>query len=169
MPSSGTASIPFTLASVNGFAGSLVIGITPPTPAAGVKLPYLEIGGPARDYVLTANGTLAGSIGVLSAIPVPVPVRFNLPRPSRHKERTIWSLAGALLLTLGLRRRRAPSTRLLLAAGMLIGLTGINACGGPQTLTPGTYPYTLTASEINSMLSSSTAITVTVPSGIVTN
>jgi hypothetical protein len=105
MPSSGTTSIPFTLISVNGFAGSLALGVTPPTPPAGVKLPYLEIGGPAQLYPLTANGTLTSSIGVLSAIPVPVPVRFH--QPTRHGDRTIWSLAAALLLCLGLRRRRA--------------------------------------------------------------
>jgi hypothetical protein len=166
MSSGSTSYIPFTLTSVNGFAGTLVMGITPPSPPAGVRLPYLEIGGPARDYVLTANGTLTGSLGVLSAIPVPVPVRWNI---KGHGERAIWSVAGALLLGLGLRRRRALATHLSLAVAILIGLTGMSACGGPPTLTPGIYTYTLTASENNTALSASTQVTVTVPSGIVTN
>ena len=166
MPSSGTASIPFTLTSVNGFAGSLTLQVTPPTPPPGVKLPYLEIGGPAHLYPLAANATLTGSIGILSAIPVPIPVRFH--QPTRQGDRTVWSLATALLLSLGLRRKRAANN-LLLALAMPIALTTITACGGPPTLTPGTYTYTLTAAEQNSTLSSSTTITVTVPSGIVTN
>jgi hypothetical protein len=175
MPSSGTTSIPFTLTSVNGFTGSLALGVTAPTPPAGVKLPYLEIGGPAHLYPLTANGTFNGSMGVLSAIPVPVPVRFNLPKPTRSRKGAVWSLAAALLLGLGLRRRSALPTRLLLAAAMLTALTSITACGGPPTLTPGTYTYTLTATQettsqtVSASQSESTTFTLTVPPGIVTN
>ena len=159
--------VPSRLTSVNGFTGSLALQVTPPTPPAGVKLPYLEIGGPAHLYPLAANATLTSSIGVLSAIPVPVPVRFH--QPTRHGDRTVWSLAAALFLGLALRRKRALPTRLLLAATMLITLTTITACGGPPTLPPGTYTYTRIATEQNSTLSSSTTVTVTVPSGIVTN
>jgi hypothetical protein len=171
MPSSGTTSIPFTLISVNKFAGSLVVGVTPPTPAAGVRLPYLEIGGPAESYPLTANATLTGTIGILTAVPVPVPVRFNLPAHPAPGKRVIWSLAAVLMLGFGLSRRKARATRLLLALCTLIALTGISACGGPPTLTPGTYTYTLTASTIDAsqpQLSASTQITLTVPPGIVT-
>jgi hypothetical protein len=52
---------------------------------------------------------------------------------------------------------------------MPVGLTGIVACGSsPKTLTPGTYTYTLTASEQNNTsLSASTTVNVTVPPGIV--
>ncbi|MGH9616195.1 MAG: hypothetical protein ACRD28_05575 [Acidobacteriaceae bacterium] len=78
-------------------------------------------------------------------------------------------LAGALFLGLGLRRRRTrwPSL-LLLAVVMLVGMMGIVACGsGVQTLTPGTYAYTLTANAQNSpSLSASTTVNVTVPAGI---
>jgi hypothetical protein len=75
------------------------------------------------------------------------------------------------MLGLGLKRKRSrQSARLLLAVGMLIGLTGIGACSGPETLTPGTYTYTLNASSYvqnNTSLSASTTVTVTVPPGIV--
>jgi hypothetical protein len=58
---------------------------------------------------------------------------------------------------------------------MLIALTAITACGGPQTLTPGIYTYTLTATQettsqtVGASQSQSTTFTLTVPSGIVTN
>ncbi len=170
MPSSGTASIPFTLTSVNGFAGSLVVLFSQPSVPAGVKLPYLELAGPVRSYALTANATATGSVGVLSAVPVPVPVKLNLPPHPARGNRAIWSLAGALLLGLGLRKKRALATSLVLAACLLIGLSAITACGGPPTLTPGTYTYTLTATEVNNTsATASTTVTVTVPPGIVTN
>jgi hypothetical protein len=74
------------------------------------------------------------------------------------------------MLGLGLKRKRSrQSTRLLLAVGMLIGLTGIDACASsPETLTPGVYTYTLHAYEQNNTSpSASTTVTVTVPPGIV--
>lgn len=171
MPSSGTATFPFTLTSVNGFAGSLVVSCVQPTVPAGVKLPYLEFPGPVvQALVLAANGTTTGTVGMLSAVPVPIPVRWNLPSHPGRGERAIWSLAGALLLGLGLRRKRALATHLLLAAGLFLGLTAISACGGQPTLTPGTYTYTLTATEVNNTTATAnTTVSVTVPPGIVTN
>ncbi len=171
MPSSGTVSIPFTLTSVNGFTGSLAVSITPPTPPVGTKLPYLDIGGPVIGYLLTANATVKASIGALLAIPKPVPVKLNLPNRPAHGEAVRWELAGVLMLGLGSLRKSARTTRLLLALCMLIALTGISACGGPPTLTPGTYTYTLTATEINPTLlslSATTTVNVTIPPGIVT-
>jgi hypothetical protein len=74
------------------------------------------------------------------------------------------------LLGLGLRRKRALATHLLLAAGLFLGLTAISACGGQPTLTPGTYTYTLTATEVNNTTATAnTTVSVTVPPGIVTN
>lgn len=169
MPSTGTATFPFTLTSVNGFAGNLVVNCTPPTIAAAVRLPFFAIAGPVRSYPLTANASVTGSIGVLSAVPVAVPVRWNRP-PSTH--RTLWSLAGLLILGLGLRKKRANATRLLLTICMLITLTSLGACGSGPTLTPGTYTYTLSASTITQTapsLTSATTVTLTVPPGIPTN
>jgi hypothetical protein len=177
MPSSGIVSIPFTLTSVNGFTGSLTVGITPPTVPVGTRLPYLDIGGPVIGHPLAANATVTGSIGVLAAIPVPVPVKLNLPNRPGRGEAVRWELAGVLMLGLGslrkrsLRKRARQSTRLLLALCMLIALTGISACGGPPTLTPGTYTYILTATAISASVlspSASTTVSVTIPPGIVT-
>jgi hypothetical protein len=61
-------------------------------------------------------------------------------------------------------------------AALLVVLTGLSACGGPTTLTPGTYTYTLTATSLQeaspttplgSEVSASTTVVVTVPPGIV--
>ncbi|MHB8304072.1 MAG: hypothetical protein ACYDC6_14830, partial [Acidobacteriaceae bacterium] len=170
MPFSGTGSIPFTLTSVNGFAGTVHVTCTAPNPPAGVRVPAVSEGGPVTPpYVLTANATAKGVIVILASPPVPTPARLNHPRPG---EGASWALAGALMLGLGLRSRRAHRfTRLLLAVGMLIGLMGISACGSsPETLTPGSYTYTLNANaydQNNTSLSASTTVNVTVPPGIV--
>lgn len=169
MPSSGNANIPFTLTSVNGFAGSFFVSCAQPNVPAGVKLPFLEIPGPVHTFALAANGTTTGIVGFLSAVPIPVPVRWNPPPNRRHGNPAIWSFAGALLLGFGLRRKRVLASRLLLAAGMFLGLATISACGGQPTLTPGTYTYTLTATELNNTSATASAtVTVTVPPGIVT-
>jgi hypothetical protein len=141
--------------------------VTQPTPPAGVREPIPDEGGPAvSPIVLTANTSVTGVV-VVSAIEFTVS-RLN---PPVSKEGKGWVLAGVLMLGLGFRRRKARwPAHLLLAVGVLIGLTGIGACGGsPITLTPGTYPYTITASSINSSssLSASTTVMVTVPPGIV--
>jgi hypothetical protein len=170
MSASGT-SIPFTLTSVDGFSGSLAIQVSQPTVPAGVRLPYLELGGPAIAIPLVENLTVTGSIGVLASTPSVVPVRFT--HPTRNRRTAVWSFAGALLLGFRLRRRRIQAAQLLLAALLLIALTTLTACGGPPTLTPGTYTYTLTATPVDptttTTLSASANAVITVPPGIVTN
>ena len=58
----------------------------------------------------------------------------------------------------------------------LIGLTGLglSGCGGPPTLRPGDYVFTLTAQSVSNgtlipVITASTTATVTVPAGIVTD
>ena len=171
MPSSGTTSVPFTLTSVNGFAGNLEVGVTAPSVAPNVKLPYLAIGGPVHLYPLAANATLTASIGILSAVPVPIPVKF-IPQHPANRHATVWSLASVFLLFLGLRKKRAAAP-VLLTLTLLLGFTTLTGCGGPPTLTPGTYTYTLTATQFSNAQppvpsSVSTTFTLTVPAGIVT-
>jgi hypothetical protein len=55
---------------------------------------------------------------------------------------------------------------------MIIALAGIgiSGCGGPPTLTPGDYVFTLNANSVSPpSLTASTTSTVTVPAGIVTH
>ena len=171
MPSTGSVAIPFVLTSVNGFVGQLVVSCTPPTVATNVRLPYIEAGGPAIAYNLVANGTASGSITLLAKELNVVAARLNLPAHPRHNQRAVWSLAGAFLIGIGLRRRKAWAARLSLAVCLLIALTTISACGSGPTLTPGTYTYTLTATQTDITLppSTSTTATVTVPPGIPTS
>lgn len=172
MPASGMVSIPFTLTSVNGFVGSVVVQCVPPTVSAGVKAPYCEDYGPIQAFPLTADGSTTGSYEVVAIKPEAVPAvgGANL---LRHGQGASWALAGFLMLGIGLQRKRTRRfARALLAIGV-IGLTGmsISGCGGPPTLTPGAYVFTLNSNSVIGTLglSASTTSTVTVPAGIVTN
>jgi len=84
-------------------------------------------------------------------------------------------LAFASLLLVGLCFwRRAPRVlmSILITVGVLAGLAGMSACGAGATLTPGTYAYTITASQVGTTgtpVTASTTINVTVPGGISTN
>jgi len=168
--STGT-SIPFTLTSVNGFAGTFGVTCTNPNPPVGVREPNCGDYGPVPPpIILTANATATGAMNITAAQPLPVHEASTLNLP-RHRKAPRWALAGVLMLGLGLRRRSARATRLMLAVGTLIGLTGMSACGnGVETLTPGIYTYTLTANpsaQSNPPLSVSTTVNVTVPPGII--
>jgi hypothetical protein len=79
------------------------------------------------------------------------------------------ALAGALMLGFGFRRR--PRRALFLsvfAIGTLLAATAITACGGTITtgMTPGTYPYTISAgfteTGSSAMQTASTTVTLTV-------
>lgn len=172
MPSSGTVSVPFTLTSVNGFVGSVTVSCIAPTEPAGVRVPFCDQGGPIMAYPLTSDGNATGNMTIVAIQPNPVPLadRSSL---ARRGEGEGWALAGILMLGIGLRRKSSRRfTRMSLVAGMMVALAGIGVCGcgGPPTLTPGPYLFTLNASSISPTLGPSaiTTLTVTVPPGIVT-
>jgi hypothetical protein len=75
------------------------------------------------------------------------------------------ALAGALLLGFAFRLRAAPRLTLtLIAAGALAGLAGISACGGnSDAVTPGTYAYTISATDVSTAVSVTTSVNVVVP------
>jgi hypothetical protein len=161
LPTSGTGSIPFTLTSVSSFAGYVGVSCGPAQPP----------------YTLTANGTVAGSLNLVAYIPPcsnPCPVK--LLSPPRHRGAVNLALASVLLLGLSFRRRPARwLTLVLCAVGILAGLAGVNACGAGagKTLTPGTFAYTVSATQTGTTTSPSlvanTTVNVTVPVGISTN
>jgi hypothetical protein len=170
MPTSGAGSIPFTVTSVDGYSGSFAVGCSPPDVSA--KLPACSGGGPALAliYTLSANGVAQGDIPLSAAFcspSGPCPVKF--PR-TRTRFPGGLALAGALLVGLGLMRRRARwFTLLVLAVSMLAGVAGITSCAGGKTLTPGVWQYTVTATSIESsppLISASTTVNVTVPPGV---
>jgi hypothetical protein len=174
MPSSGMVTIPFTLTSVNGFTGmvSVLCGM-PTVPGSINKGPYCDQGGPLMAYTLVANGTTTGSITIVAIKPNPVPLASKSALVG-HGRGASWALACALILGLGLKRKSVirPS-RVALAVFLLMGLAGLGicGCGGPPTLTPGTYFFMLNATSVstNPSLYASTTANVTVPAGIVTS
>jgi hypothetical protein len=170
MPLSGLVTIPITFTSVNGFNGMVYVQCVAPTVAAGVRAPFCQDGGPAMASTLTANGTATAGIEIISVLPNVVPAVRASNFKRDHGES--WALAGVLMLGFGLRRRSRRFMRAMLAvAGIGVLAMGLSGCGGPPTLTPGAYVFTLNANstgDINPSVTASTTATVTVPAGIVT-
>lgn len=171
--SSGTGSTTFTLSSVNGYTGSVRVGCVEPNPPAGAKLPYCGSYAVAPAAIpvqppitLTANEVVTGTFSFIN-FPAPCsnPCPVSLPRHGGHGMAQGLALAGVLLL--GFRFRRRPARWLMLmlfAAGTLAGLAGISACGASNdVVTPGTYTYSLTATDVNTAASVSTSFNLTVP------
>lgn len=142
----GSGAIPFTLTSVDGFSGSVMVQCEAPVVPAGVNIPICG-GGPIRLYTLTSGQALTGSIELYSDR-VPVPASLA---PSSNPAFAIF-IAIALLSGLTVRRRSAHRLRLpLLLAGLAL-VSCISGCGtGPQGFTPGTYTYTVTATQSGSV------------------
>jgi len=127
-------------------------------------------GGPVAQIPVTAGQTLTG---VVSFQPWGTPIPASLhrtPHRSGYLPGAGLTLAGVFMAGFGLRRERQRWIALVvLAVGALAGLAGISACGGanPFAMTPGSYPYTVTAvfqeTGSNVLQPVSTTITVTVP------
>jgi hypothetical protein len=160
---SGSGSSTFTLTSVNGYAGTVEIRCVPPTPPAGVNVPICNFVPVMPPYTLTANQVVTGTISFanVSCNQCVAPVA----RRGGYELGKGLALAGVLLLGFGFRRRAARwLTLTLLAVGTLAGLAGIGACGGTSNVvTPGTYTYTITATDDNTQVSQTASINVIVP------
>lgn len=165
--SSGIGSSTFTLTSVNGYTGTVVVGCIAPTPPSGANVPVCNwSAGPARGaYTLTANQVVTGSMAFINSISPCNPCPVSLPRRSGHGLPQGLALAGALLFGFAFRRKAARwLTLTLFAVGALAGLAAISACGGSNSVvTPGTYVYTISATDISTAVSVTTTVSVTVP------
>jgi hypothetical protein len=190
MPASGMGAIPFTLTSVNGFAGSVVVGCSPASQPAGSILPQCGNGVVVVPYTLTANGTTTGTLNLIAYNPPcsgPCPIKLlspprqrgavnlaeagGLDRP-RHRGAATLALAGVVLLGFGFRRRARQLRLMLLVVGIMAGLAGVSCGANHNTLTPGTFAYTVSAVEVTTnspTVAVSTTVNVTVPAGITTN
>jgi hypothetical protein len=161
LTASGTGSATFTLTSLNGFTGMVAVTCDSQNQPPEVRLPYCGVG-PLLAYNLTAGEAVNGSIA-FSAVPVP-----GAAGAAKRTDRTPaagLALAGAMLFGLSLRRRARRWLMLtVLAVGALAGFAGISACSADQVgLTPGTYPYTIFATDVSTSAQVSSTFNVTVP------
>jgi hypothetical protein len=162
----------FTVTGVPG-EGTLTIGCQYSGPVAEAKLPQqCGIVGPGQVQVQAGETTLNGTVYFVPYGDGPVPILAQLrsvPRPSSRLPATALALAGALMLGFGFRcRARRALFLAVLAACTLAGAAGISACGGgnSNTMTPGTYPYTISAgfteTGSSAIQTATTTITLTV-------
>ncbi|MGB8029355.1 MAG: hypothetical protein WCF30_06780 [Terracidiphilus sp.] len=171
--SSGAGSSSFTLTSVNGYTGQVRVDCQPPTPPAGAKLPYCGPGVPSDAAIpaqppitLTANESVTGNIPFYNApIPCSNPCPASLPRHGGRGLAQGLAFAGVLLFGFGFRRRAQRwLTLTLLIVGSLVGFAAISACGGNKNVvTPGTYVYSISATDVSTAVSVTTSVNVTVP------
>ncbi len=157
----GTGAASITVSSVDGYTGIVQVVCNPPATPSGVKIPFCN--GPTADpsYTLTANQKVTAKVEFFNA-PLPEGVvsltRHGSPLPA---------LAAAGMLLWGVSRRRKSArllTLILFGAGSMASLAAISACGGSNNaVTPGTYVYTLSATDAHTASSVSTTVKVTVP------
>jgi hypothetical protein len=170
--STGIGSSSFTLTSINGYTGTLQIECNIPTPKIGVTVPSCGYGaaGAAAISIEPPRIALAANQVVTGTVPFsnPVPCSGHCVTSARsggHGLEQSLALAGVFLLGMGSWRRPGRFLTLtLLALGGLAALAGISACGGNNSVvTPGTYAYTITATDINTAATVNASVNVTVP------
>ena len=158
MPSGGNlGSSPFTLTSVNGYAGQVRVDCAYSGSAMGAKVPSCGIFVNPTS-TLTANQAAKGS---LTLVPYGKVVGFGAARLNSDgwKSRApVLGFALAGLFFLLPIRHRARTWLWLLLAG--VSLAGLTSCASSLS---GTFPYTATALDIKTNASVSTSFTVTVP------
>ena len=148
--SSGTSN--FTLTSVGGYAGTVLITCSYAGPPTDTHLPTCG-GGAIRVYRLQANQSVKGTIPVT---PFPVPSAHETPSRTLPDRAPILALAAGALLLVNRRFRRFGWVALFLLGTFLVPL--MTACGGGTK----TLPYTVTATDTVTQVQASTGITITV-------
>jgi hypothetical protein len=167
MPTTGNGVSQFTITGVPG-DGTINMSCQYSGTEIVFKIPVCPMTPPALIPVTTGQ-TLTGSILFYQyGAPIPASLR-SAPHRSGHLPASGLALACALMLGFGLRRRASRwLTMVLLAAGTLAGVCGISGCIARNPMTPGTYPFTITANWESGGVtplgqSVSTTINVTVP------
>jgi hypothetical protein len=142
MPASGNGTTSFTVTGIP-MTGTLTIGCQFSGTQTNAKIPSCG-GGPAYGAPVTAGQTVTGT---LQFYPYGSALPLDQHQTGRNVSSTaVLSLAGALLFGFGFRRRfRRNSLAFLLVLCAFAILPMISACGGGSGMTPGTYPYTITA------------------------
>jgi hypothetical protein len=168
MPSTGNGSSQYTVTGIPG-SGTMTISCQYAGLATEAKIPIC-VYGPIAEIPVTAGQTLTGTVSFYPyGVAIPAALR-KAPHRSGHLPAAGLALAGALLLGFGFPRRASRWLVLsILAVGAFAGLVGISTCGGSGNgMTPGTYPYIISAQWESSGPAilgnqTTTTITVTVP------
>jgi hypothetical protein len=159
MPSGGSfASSPFTLTSVNSYAGQVLVSCAYTGGNMGARVPTCGIY-TNPNFALGANQTVKGS---LTLSPYGKVIPFSAVRPTGVGSPGVPALAAVVLCFFALGRRLRARGRgwiALLILG-LAGIGGITSCGSGLS---GTFPYTVTAVDNKMNVSSTATIMVTVP------
>jgi len=175
--SNGVTSIPlgtseFTVTGIPG-AGTLTIGCQYSGPETAAKIPQEcgPVGSPGRP-VESGTQTVSGDVEFVPYGEGPIPSLGQLrraPSPAGRLPVAGMALAGALMLGFGFRRRgRRWPLLAVFAVCALAGAAGMSVCGSGNSnaMTPGTYPYTISAGFTETASSAtqtaSTTITLTV-------
>jgi hypothetical protein len=167
MSASGSGTTSYTVTGIP-MSGSLIMSCQY-SGSQTIKAKIPVCGGAVADSIpVTAGQTVTGTIG-FSAPSKPFPVDWHRTRRNGASAAAL-SLAGTLLFGFGFQRRfKRNSAALLLTVCAFAILPIVSACGGNGNgMTPGTYPYTITAdneASPNTPLGQgvSTTIDVTVP------
>jgi hypothetical protein len=148
----------FTLTSVNGYTGRLVVNAQFAGGDMNAKPPSCRM--PSILFTLNANQSVTGNLICLPyGVPVPAVKLHRLPARSQHAPVLALAVAGFLCLR---RRLRASAARWLgLFVLAVVTLTSMSACGGNGL--SGTYPFTVTATDTVTQAAVKTSIMVTVP------
>jgi hypothetical protein len=160
MPGGGNPGVShFTLASVNGYAGRLIVNSQYSGGDMNAKPPNCGIH-TAPLFTLNANSTVSGTLTCYPYGKVVPVVELHRPLPLPYRAPVLGLAFAASWFALQ-RRFRTTTARwigvLLLGA---IGIGGVSACGNGVS---GMYPFTVTATDTVTQQSASTSITVTVP------
>jgi hypothetical protein len=159
---SGTGTTTFTLTASNGYSGTIVVNCEAASPPADAKLPYCG-GSAVLAEKLNSGETVSGSVPLTKSR---VPGLANLQRRPGTGSPAGLALAGALMLLLIPRRsaRRSLAMVVFAVCALLAGSAEISACGGNGNgLTSGTFPYTITGTDITTSATASSTFMVTVP------
>ncbi|HEY1896371.1 MAG TPA: hypothetical protein VGG62_08880 [Terracidiphilus sp.] len=157
MPSGGSiATSPFTLTSVNSYAGQVLVSCAYMGDNMGARVPTCGIY-TNPNFALGANQTVKGS---LTLSPYGKVIPFSAVRPGIESP-GVPALAAVVLCFLALGRRlRARGRWLALLILGLAGIGGITSCGSGLS---GSFPYTVTAVDNKTNTSATATIMVTVP------
>jgi hypothetical protein len=165
MPESGNGTTQYTVTGIPA-SGTLSVSCQYAGTNTEARLPTCTYGPILAPRPVTAGETVTGSFSFFpygSAIPLSIRRTGGAPLGGL-------ALAGGLLVGLGLRRRgwRRLGLAVVIACS-LAGLAGVTACRlGPfNGMTPGTYPYIISAGFIetgtNVIQTTSATISVTIP------